>query len=404
MTGRYALPLMSLALLTGACQEHHLAACDITERACQVDIYYRMLSLRGDGFDPFGGLPPVSVITEDEYRQILVQNAADQAAQNGPSPWDKALSLLHFTSSGAAGDSGSTIDDQVAHTYAFYSPEQKDVTIISHPNDTDPYAVEDAMTTLGHELVHALQDRELDLKKDDFQTSDEYFAYDTIIEGDARFYENLFANDVRGLLGMPPKDVVAVPTDELDYIYQTFVDQATPMFVAQLMVYSLGARYESFEYQSGGNPAIRRGYGKEPHHMVGFLAGDDGKMPAVNATETGVGLCTSSLPMQGKTVGEDELGGLLFYTFLRGWGVDHATAFATAQSWIGDLLLVQASADLSTTAVSWLLEFSAPPPSSIAATLSKTGELAVKPGTRSLQITATDSPSALTWGPAPRCQ
>ena len=406
MTTRLALPSACLAVLLvgSACQEHQFETCDITQRACQVDIYYRMLSLRGDGYDPFGGLPPVSVITEDQYRAILV---AGQNTASGPSPWDRGLALLHFTSSGTtstdggagedAGSGGSTLDDEVTHTYAFYSPTEKTVTIISHPTQVDAYANENAMVTLAHELVHAMQDRELNLKKEDFKTSDEYFAYKTIIEGDARLYEYLFVDQVLSVLGRKQKDIVSLPTSELDDIYNTFAEQSTPMFLASLLTYPLGAKYEALEYQSGGNAAVRHGYSKEPHQTVGFLVGDDGRAPPASATEVCSGVYAPSLPISKNTSGEDKFGALLFYSFLRGWKVDHPTAFATAQTWTGDLILVQTDAVFSSTAASWRLEFSATPPASVVRALSASGELSVTAGPTSLQITTTDSSTPLTW-------
>jgi hypothetical protein len=416
MKTRLALPTacMALLLLGSACQEHDFKTCDITQRACQEDIYYRMLSLRGDGYDPFGGLPPVGVISEDDFRAMLMQEQTSQGSSSSASPWNKGLALLHFTSNGGAGsdagaggDAGSTsstLDDQVAHTYAFYSPTTRTITIIKHPTQADDtYAAENAMVTLAHELVHAIQDRELDLKKEDFTTTDEYFAYDAIIEGDARLYEYLFVNEIRGLLKHPALDVVGMPTDELDQIYGSFAEQATPMFLAQLLVYPLGAKYEALEYKSGGNAAVRHGYSKEPHHMVGFLVGDDGRVPAVGSGDVCPGLYASSLPTDGKTVGADQFGALLFYSFLRGWKVDHQTAFAAAQAWTGDYLLVQSSADFSTSAASWRIEFSITPPASITRALSETGELSVTTGTQSLQITATDARTPLAWKPLANC-
>ena len=125
------LALSCLALFaagTGlACSQPSLTTCDITQRSCQQDIYYKVLSLRGDAIDPFDGLPPVTFISEDAYRTMLEQEQAS-TAQSGPNPWDKALLLLHFTSaSSSAADGGtsdggtgnSSIDDQVTHVYAF---------------------------------------------------------------------------------------------------------------------------------------------------------------------------------------------------------------------------------------------------------------------------------------------
>ena len=182
--------LAAFALSSGlACSEHPFVTCDITQRACQEDVYYRVLSLRGDGYDPFGGLPPVTVISEADFRAMLVAEQA-ASAQEGKNPWDQALVLLHFTTTtkatgnagvdgGASGDAGaatstatSTIDDEVAHIYAFYDQTSRTITIISHPNQTGDHVQEEAMITLAHELVHALQDREIDLNKSDFNSED----------------------------------------------------------------------------------------------------------------------------------------------------------------------------------------------------------------------------------------
>jgi hypothetical protein len=408
MTTRHALLGLALVLLGSACQQHELPVCDITQRECQVDIYYRMLSLRGDGYDPFGGLPPVHVMSESDYRALLIQQQS--SSQTGPNPWNNALALLHINSSpgspdgGAGGDAGgSTIDDEVAHTLAFYDGNTKTITVIDHPDQTSANAKEDAMITLAHELVHALQDRELDLKKEDFQTSDEYFAYDTIIEGDARFYEYMFANEIPGYLNYSEKQMLSLPQRELDNIYTDFAGKSTAMFLAQLLVYPLGANYEAVEYGTGGNAAVRHGYSKEPHHMVGFLENQDGGFPAVAADQGCPGAYASSLPSTGRTVGQDEFGAVLFYAFLRGWNVDHETAYAAAQSWTGDVITVQSNTTLTTTAVSWRLDFKVAPPSSIASILSSTGELTATTGTHSLEIRATDSRTPLDWTSSGNC-
>jgi hypothetical protein len=395
---------LAAIFMAAGCSQHELPVCDIAQHACQVDIYYRMLSLRGDGYDPFGGLPPVSVITEGQYRDRLI--AESQAgSQHGPSVWDKALDLLHFTSNGEKADAGteaggSTIDDEVAHTYAFYEPDKKAITIIAHPSQSSENAEEEGMITLAHELVHAIQNGELDLNKEDFKTSDEYFAYDTIIEGDARFYEYLFAREVPGYIHATLDQVLTFPQRELDSIYTDFVGTSTPLFLAQLLVYPLGATYEANEYSSGGNAAVRHGYSKEPHHMVGFLGDGNGNFPSVVAED----VCPSyveSLPINRTSAAADQFGAVMFYAFLRGWNVDHATAYAAAQAWTGDYVLVQSSG--GTTAVAWQVQFSDAPPSSLAATLSASGALSATAGMRSLQITATDSPTALQWQPYPNC-
>jgi hypothetical protein len=407
----WVLPGLFLTLASGAGCQRSLVTCDITQRSCQEDVYFHDLSLRGDGYDPFGGLPPVTVITEDEYRQQLIAQAQAETAQNGPSPWDKAMLLLHFTAAtgssagdagvgdgGASNDAGvdnSTIEDEVTHVLAFYSSQTKTVTIVAHPDQTGSDAESNAMITLAHELIHSLQDRELDLSKtDSFQTTDGYLAYDTIIEGDARFYETLFANDLLHL-GWSQSNITKLAKEQLQNYYDNFGDLGAPLFAAQDLIYPLGELYEATEYQSGGNAAVRHGYAKEPPRTVGFLVNADGTAPPVGSGNVcpAPAVALASLP----TAGADQLGALPLYTFLRGWNVDHATAYATAQSWTGDFLRVQAKADLTTTAVAWRIELSAPPPATVVQALTSSGELAVKSDSQSLEITVSDSQSPLTW-------
>lgn len=414
---RLALPgLALLALASGiACTDHEFATCDITQRACQEDVYYRLLGLRGDGYDPFGGLPPVSVITEAEFRTML-ENEAAASAQEGPNPYDKALALLHFTSStrspgdagagtdgGDAGSTTSTIDDEVAHIYAFYDQNARSITIISHPNQTGDHVREEAMVTLAHELVHALQDRELDLNRSDIQSTDESFAYHALIEGDARFYEYMFTNDVRKMIGLAARDVLSLPDVELAWDYENFDQLGSPLFAARALMYPLGAKYEAAAFRSGGNAAVRHAYAKAPRRTVGFLVGDDGRVPPVGTGEACDAPVALALEPNNDTIGADHFGALLFYTFLRGWNVPHDLAFATAQTWTGDSMVVQATPDFRTSAAAWRIEVSAPPPPAIAQFLTSSGELTVTSGTNFLLITVSDSATPLTWTNTTSC-
>jgi hypothetical protein len=413
-TARCLLAGLSLLAAGLGCKQRELPRCDITERACQESIYYRVLNLRGDGYDPFGGLPPVSVISEAEFRALLEREYAAAAAENGPRPGDKALALLHFTpgarpaapdggagvDGGAGAEAGGTnIDDEVTHTYAFYDSEMKNVTIISHPDQTGPYAMEEAMVWLAHELVHALQDREMDLQQQDLKTSDEYLANDGLIEGDARFYEFLFREDVRRLLDLKPSDPTQMPDVELAGAYQDFSVLGSPWFAAQYLMYPLGAKYEATAYRSGGNAAVRHAYANAPIRTVGFLVGADGRAPPVGTGDVCPAPQTAGLP----TTVADQFGAVLLYSFLRGFGVGHDVAFATAQSWTGDYLRVQSNKDLTTVAVAWRLEFATAPSPDIAPALTASRELSVTTGSRSLEITVSDSPTPLAWKPTANC-
>jgi hypothetical protein len=344
------------------------------------------------------------VITEDQFRQILVEEAAQQVAHAGPNPWDRALELLHFTTSPSAPDGGggsSTIDDQATHVYAFYDSQLKTVTIVSHPNQVTEHEEEMAMLTLAHELVHALQDRELDLAKllpgsAELQGSDEYLAFDAVVEGDARFYEYLFTEELRVMLGLPRRDATTMPDEELDYVYNHFDELGSPLFATQYLMYPLGAKYLATAYRSGGNAAVRHAYAKAPRRTVGYLVGVDGRTPPVGSGAV-CPAAKAEVATTALTDGEDQFGAVAWYAFLRGWGVPHDLAFTTAQTWTGDSLRVQATADLGTTAVAWRVELSAPPAAEVARTLGASGQLEVQPGTNSIEVMASDSATPLRW-------
>ena len=56
----------------GACKPTaELEPCNIAQSECQLDIYYALLRLRGDGADPFGGVPPIRTLTLEQYEREL---------------------------------------------------------------------------------------------------------------------------------------------------------------------------------------------------------------------------------------------------------------------------------------------------------------------------------------------
>src|SRR5204862_1879005 len=88
--------------------------------------------------------------------------------------------------------------------WGVYSDTRKDILIIDHGADFDD---ESASPVLVHEMVHALQDREVDLtqfKTTFAKTDDSSLASRSIIEGEARMHETRYRASV---LGLDPADV-----------------------------------------------------------------------------------------------------------------------------------------------------------------------------------------------------
>jgi len=149
---------LGLLFVLVGCADRSLTPCDIADPACQEAIYYMDLRVRGDGYDPFGGIPPIQTKTEDQYRQDLEADAAKAAASN-PTPepwWDATLALLKLIPP-SQNTAATSIDDQVTNTAAFYSWDTRSVTIVQHPNQTSDWqGMVQNMSTLAHELYFSL--------------------------------------------------------------------------------------------------------------------------------------------------------------------------------------------------------------------------------------------------------
>lgn len=166
----------------------------------------------------------------------------------------------------------------------------------------------------------------------------------TLIEGDARLYELLFANDLLGL-GYTQSNTVSVSDRYLQTDSERLDGFDSSFFATRVLIYSLGSRYEAVEYDAGGNAAIRNGYATEPRRTLELLTATG------SPAERGRAAPESSLP-SAATVGMD---------------------------------------------------VSVPPPSEVVQALTATGELALDASENRLLITATNFQSPLTWTPAMQC-
>jgi hypothetical protein len=408
-----------LALLAG-CNDHTLAICDITQPDCQEDIYYADLRLRGDGYDPFAGIPPIRTISEDQFRAELEKEAADAAAQQqSPDPWwDAALSLLGLLPS-TGNLQGNSIDNQVQNTAAYYSPETRDVTVVAHPDSSvDPSMREQMpiinMDTLAHELVHALQDRELNLN---FQprSTDEYFAFKALVEGDASLYDFLFLHEIALLPGLnfTYTDPLASFLHEREVglsddpsLTGNFSSLGPPFFAVQWLVYPLGGVWLSDRWDKGGNTAVRHAYGQAPQRSLDFLMGPGVAPPAGKELrcEPEPRAPAEFRRSDGRAYGRDSFGAIYFFAYLMGWKVPSSDSLASALLWRNDVVFVYYNQSTQKTAVAWRIELDSPLPDTVLTPLlTPSGPRVVQGGT-TLLITASDDPTFLaTWNPGAAC-
>jgi hypothetical protein len=401
-----------LALLAG-CNDQALDLCDITQPDCQEDIYYADLRVRGDGYDPFAGIPPIRTISEDQFRTELEDQAAKAAAQpeNAQPWWDTALVLLGLVPSTGTTQAAS-IDNEVQNTAAYYSLTQRNVTVISHPAvSTDPFEPFYNMSSLAHELIHALQDRELNLKLQP-RTTDEYFASKALIEGDASLYQRLFGYGValpQGYHFTSRDPLVSFSTwrdanlSDDPNVDGNFASLGPPFFAVQWLVYPLGGVWIADRWDKGGNTAVRHAYGQAPQRSLDFLLG-----PGVAAPASKDIACEPTTPAEfrrnGRAYGIDSFGAVYFFAYLMGWKVPGSDSLASALLWRYDVIFVYFNQSTQKTAVLWRIELDSPLPDSVLALLTSPGGPRVVQTGTTLLITASDDPAFLaTWNPGTAC-
>jgi hypothetical protein len=396
-----------------ACNDRKLSLCDITDSECQEDIYYTDLRVRGDGYDPFGGMPPIRTISEADYRKEL-EDAAAATPSTDPYPWwDAALKLLHFVPETDL--TSTSIDDRVTNVAAYYSSDTKSVTVVSHPGDSstdnDPKTQLNRqinnMTTLAHELIHALQDRELDFRRSATST-DSDFAETALIEGDASLYEELVRYEIQlpnGYKWTSTDPAAYFAKWRTAYLGDDFSDLGAPFFAAHWLVYPLGGAWLADQWKDGGNAAVRRGYANAPKRSLDYILGPGAALPAETPIK-----CYPSKPdlaftnADGRPYGLDTFGAMQFYAFLSAWSVDADDRLAAATQWRNDYIFVYYNPTTKKTAVAWHIELASPLPASVLAAITTTDGPRVVADGNSLMITASDDAELMTtWNPSARC-
>jgi hypothetical protein len=172
--------------------------CDVRERGCQRSVMEAMACLRGGSSDD---LPAVRVISEDEFIERVTSYGADdpelQAEREDEfALWNRGLSLFGLAPTGYELDEAAL--ETVSQVAAAYFPEEREIAIIDRG---EPLGDARAVELFAHEIVHALQDQELDLRayQERWSTSfDASLALAALIEGEAVHYQIIAAAQLAG--------------------------------------------------------------------------------------------------------------------------------------------------------------------------------------------------------------
>jgi hypothetical protein len=337
-----------------------LEPCNVAHSECQLDIYYALLRLRGDGVDPFLGVPPIRTLTVEEYELELrggkppppPPSPDDDKDEEPPpemkvDPWDVTLQLLGLIEPKVStGEQG--IADKRDHVAAYYSSETRSVTVIDRGSVHNDFW---DTILLTHELVHALQDDELSGWEPD--STDGWSVRRSMIEGEATLYEDLTQVELRRRErdDQQWRDLYAKRIEsrrsEMPY-------QRAPYHAAGWMVYPLGANRLIDGYLAGGNAAVRHVLGDPPRSSAELMLYSRGKEPGDRAALD----CQVQPPGPDYALASyDEFGGLLVYGFLVKAGLEESDAWKIASRLTDDRLWIYFDRGAKAVAASWRQRF-----------------------------------------------
>lgn len=337
--GRLSYPRMP------GCEQIDSAPCDTMQPGCQQVRLELAACLRGS--EP-GELPPVTLWTEQQYGDALTALLAESPRPT-PDHYERALSLLHLVEPGAFSP-GPAVMNQVSWVWGFYDPEERDITIIDHGQPADD---DTSNALLLHELVHALQDRDVTLRafhEEHDGSFDAMLASTSIVEGEAELHESHY---VAALLGLDPTQVDWREhfTNRIANGDKWVLEQSSPLVATRSdFPYAYGQRFVDFAWQAGGHQALLALFAAPPTSTQVLLASTD----APNASFTPVELVAPTAPSDWSFVADDTLGAWALYLVLTR-SATTPDVRAAALAWRGDRLSIY-SGPTTDTALAWQLE------------------------------------------------
>jgi hypothetical protein len=226
-----------------------------------------------------------------------------------------------------------TLDFQAGQVAGYYSPERKELFVVSRSGGIGP-AEE---VTYAHEFTHQLQDQHFDLSKlglDSANQSDRALAQLALVEGDAVSVQSRWTS-----ANLTPEELGELMSASLDPEAIEAMRNAPPYLRdTALFPYTDGLVFVSSIVNTSGYAALDAVYADLPDsteqvlHPEKYAAREmpvKVKLPAELAATLGAGW---------KNAGEDTLGEFILQTWLTVNGVTGATAREATAGWGGDRL------------------------------------------------------------------
>lgn len=361
-TMRLLIGALAAAAALSGCQEEDsdppnpcdAAACDILEADCQQAVMTALRCFRGGDEDV---MPDVDVITEDEYVDIV----------KGPEPSDEQLERHDRFTRGMAllklapemADMDQSVEEYASQIAAAYLTGEDRVVVIDRGMPLDSQG---SVATFAHELVHALQDREVGIE--DFYagiapTLDATLAARALIEGEATHYALLM---YAGIDGAYPAfiDFTGYYTNyQLEMLIDGYDDESPLALSFVRFPYAFGGDYVSERWVFGGQRAVSALFDAPPLSTADVITRS---MLTPEAAQDAADLHEVSQlsPIEGyETVAYDELGSFIYDGFLHRMEATKAVALdLQAVYLIADGVTVLYDEENDHVVTAWRLRFS----------------------------------------------
>jgi hypothetical protein len=345
-------PLDSYGVPILGCEQYSYDGCDVTSADCQSNVFGLVKCIRQTDT---GTLVPVVTITAEQYRALLVQstsgvNADDLTRQ------ENALVLLGLASPGDLTITNQ-IDVLVNTVAAYYSSDDKTITIITGSTSLTPSQRRSATATLGHEMVHMLQDQEHGLSQfhnDHSSTYDADLACLSVFEGEAQMYSEFLRVAFVGVA----QTSVSYPDhfgNGATYVFGLYATDSPYLIVRRVFPYFYGGRYAYFQWKAAGQGGISALFASPPSASLPYIVSQTG---VVDTPLSPMG-DTEPSPVPGATLfAEDTLGAWLSYEYLSGLANSAPDPIQTAAGWRGDHLWTYKDETTGNIALIWRVKWS----------------------------------------------
>jgi hypothetical protein len=266
----FAASLGSRVEPIAGCEDFSYRACDIVDAGCQSELFELMRCAYGMGGED-AAMPPITLLTEAEALEWLSADAEPAAMADtldfGASV--RALEGLGMIERGMIVTEEDVAALTLENVLGLYVDAETGILIIDRGELT---ASLDANSTLGHELVHALQDQRHDLAAVSAgvgSSLDAQLGLASLVEGEAAFYE------LQMLLAYQGRTLSDVDFARLREIGDDLsLELGSPALTARsVFPYTYGAFYVADRWLEGGREALDEAYAHPPNDTLQIVQG-----------------------------------------------------------------------------------------------------------------------------------